>query len=395
MRQGTKVARFYNGQIEKENLVQRGKIVKRILVLATNTSDAKSVALWGLREASHQCLAIGNLSKNAALKDYPLCRKFYAIPEEYSFEKKSPEIVPLIKKVAEENDIDVICPSGFESIKFLSLFQDKIAQIKSCVPVPALETINTLSDKYTFASFCRDHGIPHPATYLLEDINVVNENRLPVKFPLLTKPLRMSAGRGIYTFKRKEELLGYLGTQKEDGSNALPLLLQEFIPGFDIDFNGFGHNGFLSAWTIQKFIEIPRKGKKPLRWLQFLKNDEILRIGKTIIEQTRYSGPIHVDLRVDERDGKAYSIEVNPRFWASTFASIIDGVNFADVAVECAFEPRYQKTPRYACRIWGSPHHLPYLLLKQPDREMWRLARQHTLFQVKHMLFNQPISIRQ
>jgi len=394
MRQGTKVARFHNGQIEKKNLIRGGKVVKRILVLATNTSDAKSVVLWGLREAGHQCVALGNLSKNAELKNSPLCRKFYAIPEEYSFEDRSPEIVPLIKKVAEDNDVDVICPSGFESIKFLSLFQNEIAQIKLCVPVPTLETINRLSDKYAFASFCRDQGIPHPATYLLEDINVVKENRLPVKFPLLTKPLRMSASKGIYTFKRAGELLDYLGTQKEDGSNALPLLLQEFISGFDIDFNGFGHNGFLNAWTIQKFIEIPRKGNKPLRWLQFLKNDEILRIGKTIVEQTKYSGPIHVDLRVDERDGKACSIEVNPRFWASTFASIIDGVNFADVAVQCALEPRYQKAPRHACRIWGSPHHLPYLLFKQPDREMWRLARQHTLFQVKHMFFNQLIKIR-
>src|SRR3989344_1454115 len=176
MRQGTKVARFHNGQMEKKNLIRGGKVVKRILVLATNTSDAKSVVLWGLREAGHQCVALGNLSKNAELKNSPLCRKFYAIPEEYSFEDRSPEIVPLIKKVAEDNDVDVICPSGFESIKFLSLFQNEIAQIKLCVPVPTLETINRLSDKYAFASFCRDQGIPHPATYLLEDINVVKEN---------------------------------------------------------------------------------------------------------------------------------------------------------------------------------------------------------------------------
>lgn len=395
MHPGTKAARFYNGQIQKEHLIQRGKIVKKILVLATNTSDARSLVLWGLHEAGHRCWVMGNLSKNAELKDSPLCCKFYAIPEEYSFEAKSPEIVPLIKKVAEDNDIDVICPSGFESVKFLSLFQNEVAQIKLCIPVPALETIDKLSDKYAFASFCQDHGIPHPATYLLEDIRVVEENKLPVQFPLLTKPLKMSAGRGIYTFKKTDELLRYLKTRKEDGSNALPLLLQEFIPGFDIDFNGFGHNGLLSAWTIQKFIEIPRKKNRPLRWLQFLKNDEILRIGKIIVEQTRYSGPIHVDLRVDERNGRVYSIEVNPRFWASTFASIIDGVNFADVAIRCAFDPRYQKAPRYACRIWGSPHHLPYLLLKQRNGGMWRLARQHTLFQVKHMFFNQLINIGQ
>ncbi|MDP2654699.1 MAG: ATP-grasp domain-containing protein [Candidatus Omnitrophota bacterium] len=363
--------------------------MKRILVLATNASDAKSVVLWGLREAGHQCLVMGNLSKNTELPHSPLCRKFYAIPEEYSFEKKSPEIVPLIRRVLEQNDIDVICPSGFESVKFLSLFLDQLTQMKFCVPVPALETIKELSDKYVFASLCRNYGIPHPQTYLLENMNAVEENRLLVKFPLLTKPLRMSASKGIYTFQGRDELLQYLKTKKEDGSNALPLLLQEYIPGFDIDFNGFGYQGRLSAWTIQKFIEIPRDKKQPLRWLQFLRNDEILRIGKTIVEKTGYSGPIHVDLRVEEHSGRVYAIEVNPRFWASTFASMSDGVNFADVAIQCAINPHYQKAPRYACRIWGSPHHLPYLLLRHPNREMWQLACQHTLFQVRHVLFNQ------
>ena len=363
--------------------------MKRILVLATNTSDATSLVLWGLREAGHQSLVLGNLSKNAELKYSPFCRKFYAIPEEYTFENKSPEIIPLIKQVLEQNDIDVICPSGFESVKFLSLFRNQLAQMKLCVPVPTLETIKELSDKYLFANLCRESGIPHPKTYLLENMNVLEDNRQPVNFPLLTKPLRMSAGKGIYVFHKREELLQYLRTKKEDGSNTLPLLLQEFIPGFDIDFNGFGHSGHLSAWTIQKFIEIPREGKKPLRWLQFLKNDEILRIGKTIAEKTGYFGPIHVDLRIEEPSGRVYAIEVNPRFWASTFSSVIGGVNFADVAIQCAVDPSYQKAPRYASRIWGSPHHLPFLLLKQPNKEMWQLACQHTFFQVRHMLFNQ------
>jgi biotin carboxylase len=365
------------------------EVMQKVLVLATNSSDAVSLVLWGLHEAGHQSLVLGNLSKNAELVHSRFCRKFYPIPEEYSFAKKSPEIIPLIKKIVEENDIEVICPSGFESIKFLSFFRDELAKIKLCVPVPPTEAIRELSDKHNFSILCRDNGLPHPKTYLLESMDVLEENRLPVKFPLLTKPLRMSASKGIYTFQTRDELLQYLKTRKEDGSNDLPLLLQEFIPGFDIDFNGFAHNGHLNAWTIQKFIDVPRGKKNPLRWLQFQRNDEILRIGKIIIEKTGYSGPIHIDLRIEEPSGKVYAIEVNPRFWASTFASMSDGVNFADVAIQCALDPHYQKAPRYDCRIWGSPHHLPYLLLKQPSRKMWQMACQHTFFQIRHIFFNQ------
>jgi len=367
--------------------------VKRVLVLATNASDAKSLVLWGLREAGYECIALGNSSKNEELMYSPLCRNFFPIPEEYSFEEKSPEIVPLIKKVAEENNIDIIYPSGFESVKFLSLFQDELSQIKPCVPVPTLEAISQISDKNIFASFCQDHDIPHPKTYLLKDLRIIEQNSLPVQYPLLTKPLRMSASKGIYTFHEKDALLEYLKTQKEDGSNTLPLLLQEFIPGFDIDFNGFSRKGHLSAWTIQKFIEIPRKNNKSLRWIQFLKNDDILRIGKKIIAETKYSGPIHVDLRIDERNNKVVAIEVNPRFWASIFASMCDGVNFADVAVQSMLDPEYVKEPKYSNRIWGTPHRLPFLLLSERKTKFITYALQHTFLQIKFRILDKIFSI--
>lgn len=367
--------------------------MKKVLVLATKSDDAK-ILLWCLREAGHVSYVVGNISKNAELEYSPLCAKFYRIPEKWTIEQRSAEIIDHIQPIIKDNAIDVIMPTGFESVKYLSLYKDTLNKIVKVVPVPSLAVIDKLGNKFNFFNFCNENNILHPKSYLLEDVNAVRNEEIPVRFPLLTKPLLMSAGRGIYKFENKEDLMRYLGEktrQRED--NMLPLLLQEFIPGADINFNGFAYHGRLCAWTIQQFLKIPRTGDKALRWSQFSENKDVLQIGKMIIEITKYTGPINIDLRIDERDQQIYIIEINPRFWAGTFISLCDGVNFADVAIQLVFDAQYTKEPKYSNRIWGSPHRLLPLIIKYRKKEYIDYARRHTALQIRYFLLNQWFSI--
>jgi len=228
---------------------------KNVLVLATNTDDA-SILLWCLYEAHHKRFAIGNLSKNQDLAYSPLCTKFYPIPENYTFEERSVEIIELIHHVVKENQIDIIIPSGFDSIKYISQYKSKLSEIAKIIAVPSLNTIDVLGNKYTFSVFCKHNDIPHPKTFLLKELNEIKNKAIKIDFPLLTKPLNMTGGTGIYKFNDEAKLYEYLSRERTDRSNALPILLQEVIPCEDIDFNGFTINGRLKAWTIQRFIEI-------------------------------------------------------------------------------------------------------------------------------------------
>lgn len=300
----------------------------------------------------------------------------------------SPEIIEHLKAIVVSDNIDIVLPTGFDSLKFISHFYDQISKFVKVIPVAALETIKTLGDKYEFAKFCEHNNIPHPKTYLLSDINQIKTNQVPVKYPLLTKPLLMSANKGIIKFDDPESLLKYLSVANADQSNALPLLLQEYIPGHVIDFNGFADNGHLCAWTIQQFISIARQGSDPLRWIQFLKNDTVFDIGRQIVQKTNYSGPINMDLMIDERSGRVVTIEVNPRFWANTYVSICDGVNFPDAAIQYTFDHSYIKQPRYSNCIWGSPHYLPYLILKNRTKKYLDYASHHKLYQIRYFILN-------
>lgn len=360
---------------------------KNILVLSTNTSDGM-IILWCLHEAGYEAFVAGNLSKNIGIKNSLLCKKFFAIPENYNFEKRSQDIIPFLSRIIKEEKIDLIIPSGFESIKFISQYKNVLSEIIGLLPVPSSVSIETLGNKLNFFNFCNKNNIPTPPTYLLENIETVKECKIPINFPVLTKPISLHSGIGVNKFENEKTLYCYLTTNTINKSNSLPILLQEFIPGYDIDFNGFASNGRLNAWTIQRFIEIQRKNTEALRWLEFIENRDVLKIGEEVVKYSNYSGPIHIDLRIGSNDGMIRAIEVNPRFWAGTYKSICDGVNFIDVGIRTAFDNNYLIYPKYSNHIWGTPHRLPFLILKHRNLTFVDYAFRHTFFEIKYLVLN-------
>ena len=361
--------------------------MSKVLLLGTSHDDAR-ILLWCLKEAGHDAIVVGNASRNHELEYSPLCKKFYAVPEALSIQAKSKELLPYIEQVVQRESIDIILPTGFESIKYISLYKSELNEICPSIPVPHLNTIDLLGNKFSFSRFCGEHDIPHPNSHLLENIGELVSGELPIRFPVITKPLAMSGGKGIHRFNNADDLHEYLSHEKADGSNALPILLQEFIPGTDVDFNGFAIDGHLSAWTVQQGVEVKRTNKSDLSWVQFLDNNEVYEIGKAIVEQSGYSGPIHIDMRIDDRNGRVSTIEINPRFWASTFYSLCDGVNFPDVAINSSFNPDYKTDPEFSLKLWGSPHHLPSLILSKDNDFDASLVSKHTLLQVKFEVMN-------
>lgn len=359
----------------------------KVLVLATSISDAM-IILWCLRESGYKSFVLGNLSINNNLMYSPLCNKFYALDEKYTLRKRSKEILSFIKAVVTKERIDIVIPSGFESVKFLSQYQDEIKKLVKVMPVPSLEVISTFENKHSFSLFCYNNDIPHPRSFLLENIEILKNQALPLSFPLLTKPLALSASRGIFKFDNKEDLCRYLINEENDKKKSLPLLLQEFIPGEDIDFNAFAIEGELKAWTVQRFIEIPRKNKEPFRWKQFIEDKKILKLGRKIIKKTKYTGPINIGIRKDSRNGEIKAFDPNPRVWASMVQSICDGVNFVEVGIKLTFNSDYMSAPKCSDNVWGSPHKIPYLIILHRNLTMIRYSLKHTFFQIKYRVFN-------
>jgi predicted ATP-grasp superfamily ATP-dependent carboligase len=169
------------------------------------------------------------------------------------------------------------------------------------------------------------------------------------------------------------------------------MVLQEFIDGDDIDFCGYALGGEVVAWSIQRHVACGRAPGPGLTGRQFVCEERVFDLGRRIVRTADYEGPLHVDMRICRQTGKLYAIEVNPRFWNSVIASICDGVNFGDVAVQTAFDRDLRWSPKCSGTIWGNPKAALKNWLRNRNRTAFNYLRRHSLFQLRHLLHQKKI----
>ncbi len=228
----------------------------------------------------------------------------------------SANIITKINNYCKQKKIDVVIPAGIDSTLFISKIKDNILEA-NVFPLADLETLNMLNNKWHLGELIKKNGLPCPKTVLINEVQQFKS--LDIGFPIIIKPLDLEAGRGVTKLNSFKELDAYMSNINE--FNRLPLLAQEYIPGIDIDLSVLAKNGEIIAWTIQKWH--PDKSI-----IDFIKDDNVLSIGRRLISCCNYNGVAHIDMMSDNRDKSIKIIEFNPRFWGSLEASMLNGVNF-------------------------------------------------------------------
>ena len=191
------------------------------------------------------------------------------------------------------------------------------------LPMPPMDLLRMLDNKWHFSRFLERHGLPFPHSRLLE--RAEDALALDLPFPVIIKPLDLDAGRGVARCDSSADVHAYL--KRPDA--ATPLLIQEYIPGVDIGLGLLAHRGTVLAWTIQR-------QRPDGSGIEFIEHGGVLEIGRRIVDACQYDGITHFDMRLDSRDGSVKVLECNPRFWASLPFCMIAGVNFADLGVRLA-----------------------------------------------------------
>ena len=148
---------------------------------------------------------------------------------------------------------------------------------------------------------------------------------IPPTFPGC-KPPRGEGGNGVRKFDNRTDLDAMLPRMSR--RFGWPLLVQDYIPGIDIDLSALADHGRITAWTIQK-----RHPSHP-DLLEFVEHPRVLEIGADLIRRCGYHGIVHFDMRLDERTGEPIIIEANPRFWSSIRHSMWMGVNFPALGID-------------------------------------------------------------
>ena len=191
----------------------------------------------------------------------------------------------------------------------------------SCFPMCEPDLFEELYDKWRFAKLLEKLSLPHPPTELIRDFQDVGRSK--ISLPILIKPTQGENGDEIEKITTDAELRRAAAARANSPIGGS--IIQSFVAGSDIDISLLADHGRVVAWTIQQRA---RNGV-----MRFINRTDILELGQDLVRKTNYHGVIHLDLRVDQRNGKAFFVDANPRFWGSLKYSVWSGVNFLELGL--------------------------------------------------------------
>jgi predicted ATP-grasp superfamily ATP-dependent carboligase len=227
-----------------------------------------------------------------------------------------------INDICDDKGIEIIVPTSFETVLFLSKNRMIIKTLS--FPIPNHDSIIRLNDKGYFQDLLKSLAILSPNTITIRNMNDLKELDLSnLNFPTLVKPLTLSGSRGIKRFESQQDIHNYLHSKNIYA--CPPLQLQEFIEGEDGGLSFFARNGKLQSSVFMR--------KLPGGQLIFEHRKDAEEIGSKIVQATDYNGVGHIDFIVRSIDASLAPLELNPRPWLSISAAAWSGINFAEIAI--------------------------------------------------------------
>ncbi|MFI1771322.1 ATP-grasp domain-containing protein [Thalassobellus citreus] len=253
----------------------------------------------------------------------------------YSYYPKGLDELELISSINNELKkfkIDVIMPIDEFGIEALIKNKDKILHKDKLFFLPTLEAFYNANDKGLLAKHLLKNELPTPKSFLIKSGDSF-QNDSDVKFPVLAKPtIGSGGGDGIKKFFSNEELKSFFNNNNNNNNNnnkfKYDYLIEEYIDGFDLGCNVLCKNGKLLAYTMQKGTLWSDKPFSPQIGLEFFYNQQLYDIIEKLMKSLMWNGVANIDIRFDNKTKQFLVLEINPRFWETTEASEIAGVNF-------------------------------------------------------------------
>jgi biotin carboxylase len=181
-------------------------------------------------------------------------------------------------------------------------------------PVAAVEAA---ADKSLQRQAWAEHGISQPAFRILTAD--ANEEMLKgaahaLGFPCVMKPVSLSGSRGVIRADNDAEVLAAVqvigGILAEIGRPGEPIVIEEFVPGWELSIDGLLTEGSLAVTAIFDKPDMPDGPtfEETMLVTPSRLPAPVLARARRLAEQAatalglRY-GPIHAELRIDAREG--------------------------------------------------------------------------------------------
>jgi len=261
------------------------------------------------------------------------------------------DLVNYIKK----NNIDILLPLEESTIEIIYDNYDSLKSV-SKIPIPKKEVFELARDKFKTVEFLEKVGINFPKSIIIQEISEID--KLELEYPVVIKPRKSSGSRGITYVNSKEELKEKYVKVNEIYSSPM---IQEFIPQngnkYQILMLIDKEQNLKAKISQQLLRQYPINGGPGTFW-KSISLPELEEKSYKLLKEMNWYGVACVEFITNPKNGKAYFMEINPRFWGTIHLSNYLGINFPDKLVKTElnieYEEKYNEKEDYYCQ-WGFP----------------------------------------
>jgi len=234
----------------------------------------------------------------------------------------------------------VLLPTRDHDIHFINRHRTAL-EPKFIIPFASSEVIDHVMNKDRLHEIARAAGLNVPLGVTLtssSDLSALHS----LRFPCICKPLYASQWRQPDIWDAvgqqkaiKVETFDELKTVYADFSNIDPVAtVQEWIPGAETSLQIFGSycgtdHEVQAHFTARKRLQYPELIGTGIA-LEALRLPDLEQISRRLLKALHFHGIAEIEYKRDDRDGRLYLIEVNPRHWDQHRLGAIVGVNLSE-----------------------------------------------------------------
>lgn len=264
-----------------------------------------------------------------------LVDKVYQIPYPSA---GSAQLLQRLAYIHQQEQLNFVLPNfDAELLNFITIAEElKRMGIHSFLPSrKELQAI----DKLHLYEFGVANGLSVPTTVLVNSFDKLVEAEAVLGYPMVVKGKFYEA---TVCRSRQEAEAAYFKLLAKWG---LPIVLQEFIAGTEIDIAalGDGSGNLIGAVPMRK-LYITDKGKG---WAGVtLQDDSLLEFAEQFIRASHWKGGFELEIMRDEGGG-LHLMEINPRFPAWIYTTAAAGQNLPAALVHMGLGQKCARLPSY------------------------------------------------
>lgn len=274
---------------------------------------------------------------------------------------------------------DFYFPS-LEELYLMSYYREEVLKYTQTV-IPPHDEIVRLHDKGLLKQSVIDAGALYPETKVPKDMADAEAFIKTVDYPVYIKLRQSRNSTGLRLVKEPDKILAaYKDTIHRNNvpETQLPII-QQRIAGPEYAWSGLAQEGRVLGETFHVGVRyIPRSGGTTTcrKWKS---HEGCSKDAYKFVEHIKYSGFISIDFMVDERTGKQYIIDINPRPSVCINVGYYSGVDLIPEWVKIAMGEKANILPKGKEEVKSSTHFADVFWLLQTyttGPESWKERKQ-------------------